>query len=142
MEEDNINLTDEPSKSSPITLCNGNRLEPLPVQQQKTSSPLVLKSNLPTLSVEINFDVLNSGVAYLSGRYLIIVNPRNFSICSIAAESLTNAAHIGVPLQWYILHFSILMTNVHLFYILCEASCLRDITVSEPNVYLPQLFLF
>ncbi|XP_055504489.1 uncharacterized protein plekhg4 isoform X1 [Leucoraja erinacea] len=83
VEEDNINLTDEPSKSSPITLCNGNRLEPLPVQQQKTSSPLVLKSNLPTLSVEINFDVLNSGVAYLSGtrdrsgHAVVIITTRN-----------------------------------------------------------------
>ncbi|XP_078257652.1 pleckstrin homology domain-containing family G member 4B [Rhinoraja longicauda] len=64
-------------------MCNGNRLEPLPVQQQKTSSPLVLKSNLPTLSVEINFDVLNSGVAYLSGtrdrsgHAVVIITTRN-----------------------------------------------------------------
>ncbi|XP_051884672.1 uncharacterized protein plekhg4 [Pristis pectinata] len=83
VEEEQLNLTDEPPKISLITQCIVNRQELLTVKQQEISPPLLLKSYLPTLCNEINFDVLKSGVAYLSGardrsgHAVVIVTTRN-----------------------------------------------------------------
>ncbi|XP_072115809.1 uncharacterized protein [Mobula birostris] len=82
-EDENLNLTDEPPKISLITECIVNRQELLTVEQPAISPPLLLKPYLPTLCHEINFDVLKSGVAYLSGardrsgRGVVIVTTRN-----------------------------------------------------------------
>uniref|UniRef100_UPI00398E5893 pleckstrin homology domain-containing family G member 4B isoform X2 n=1 Tax=Pristiophorus japonicus TaxID=55135 RepID=UPI00398E5893 len=82
-DEDTFNLPDEPLKTSLITQCIMNRQESMTVKQPEASSPLPLKHNLPTLSQEINFDVLNSGVACLtgtrdkSGRAVVIITTRN-----------------------------------------------------------------
>ncbi|XP_069757514.1 pleckstrin homology domain-containing family G member 4B isoform X2 [Narcine bancroftii] len=81
--EDHLSLTDEQPKISLIAQCIMNKEELLPVEQQETSSPPHLKSNLPILSHEINFNVLMSGVAYLSGtrdksgRAVVVVTTRN-----------------------------------------------------------------
>ncbi|XP_059848408.1 uncharacterized protein plekhg4 [Hypanus sabinus] len=82
-EDENLNLTDEPPKISLITECIVNRQELLTVEQKAISPPLLLKPYLPTLCHEINFDVLKSGVAYLSGardrsgRAVVIITTRN-----------------------------------------------------------------
>ncbi|XP_067853904.1 pleckstrin homology domain-containing family G member 4B isoform X2 [Heptranchias perlo] len=82
-DEDTFNLSDDLPKASLITQCIVNRQESVTVKHHETSSPLPRKPNLPTLSQEINFDVLNSGVACLigtrdkSGRAVVIVTTRN-----------------------------------------------------------------
>ncbi|XP_041047276.1 uncharacterized protein plekhg4 isoform X3 [Carcharodon carcharias] len=81
--EDIFNLPDEPPKTSLIAQCIVSRQESAPIKHCETSSSLPLKPNLPTLSQEINFDVLNSGVACLtggrdkSGRAVVIITTRN-----------------------------------------------------------------
>ncbi|XP_072403579.1 pleckstrin homology domain-containing family G member 4B isoform X1 [Chiloscyllium punctatum] len=81
--EETFNLSDEPPTGSVIEQCIVSRQESASVKHCETSSSLPLKPNLPTLSQEINFDVLNSGVACLtgardkSGRAVVIITTRN-----------------------------------------------------------------
>uniref|UniRef100_A0A4W3IIJ2 Pleckstrin homology domain containing, family G (with RhoGef domain) member 4 n=1 Tax=Callorhinchus milii TaxID=7868 RepID=A0A4W3IIJ2_CALMI len=63
-------LTDQPPKSSLARQHTVNKQKPLPIKHEALSSS-PLKSNLPTLYQEINFDVLHSGVACLTGMYLL-----------------------------------------------------------------------
>ncbi|XP_048462034.1 uncharacterized protein plekhg4 isoform X2 [Rhincodon typus] len=82
-DEEAFNLSDELSTTSEIAQCIESRQELASVKHCETSSSLPLKPNLPTLSQEINFDVLNSGVACLtgardkSGRAVVIITTRN-----------------------------------------------------------------
>eukprot|EP00062_Callorhinchus_milii_P021443 gi/632978168/ref/XP_007905758.1/ PREDICTED: puratrophin-1 isoform X2 [Callorhinchus milii] len=75
-------LTDQPPKSSLARQHTVNKQKPLPIKHEALSSS-PLKSNLPTLYQEINFDVLHSGVACLtgtrdkSGRAVVIITTRN-----------------------------------------------------------------
>ncbi|XP_078067125.1 pleckstrin homology domain-containing family G member 4B [Mustelus asterias] len=82
-DEDTFNLPDDPPITSLVAQCIVSKQESASVKHCEMVSSLSLKPNLPTLSQEINFDVLNSGVACLtgakdkSGRAIVIITTRN-----------------------------------------------------------------
>ncbi|XP_072374479.1 pleckstrin homology domain-containing family G member 4B isoform X2 [Scyliorhinus torazame] len=82
-EKGSFDEDNDPPTTSLIIQCTVNRQESASVKHCETASSLPLKPNLPTLSHKINFDVLNSGVACLtgardkSGRAVVIITTRN-----------------------------------------------------------------